>query len=153
MPSEVVVQTIVGSAEAGFSGDGGPALSAQLNAPIEVAFDAWGSMYIADRENCRVRKVTNGRIESIAGGGIGGRDLYELNSVAIDPVGIGGQPANTLYMFNALEQLRSNRWPDNQTLQSLAATFRLTRQATVLSPTVSAFIGHRLTLRTITSLS
>jgi uncharacterized protein (TIGR03437 family) len=47
-----------GTGQAGFSGDGGPAASAQLNAPNNVALDAAGNLYIADLANNRIRKLT-----------------------------------------------------------------------------------------------
>ena len=65
------ITTVAGTGEAGFSGDGGPASSAQLWAPFSVAVDASGNLYIVDRANARVRKVTiaTGVITTVAGGG------------------------------------------------------------------------------------
>lgn len=52
----------------GFSGDGGPAVRAELHEPRDVAFAADGSFYIADSRNDRVRKVDPaGIITTVAG--------------------------------------------------------------------------------------
>ncbi len=51
------ISTIAG-ASAGFSGDGGAAASAALNLPFGVAVDSSGNLYVADRNNHRVRKLT-----------------------------------------------------------------------------------------------
>ena len=53
-----IISTYAGNGSAGFSGDGGPARSAQLNGPIAVNLDAGGRLYIADWGNNRVRKVS-----------------------------------------------------------------------------------------------
>jgi uncharacterized protein (TIGR03437 family) len=54
----------------GFSGDGGPATSAELFAPVAVAVDAAGNLFIADLGNMRIRKVTpGGTITTVAGSG------------------------------------------------------------------------------------
>jgi len=64
------VSTIAGNGSAGFAGDGGPATSAQLNAPAGLAVDAANNLYIADFANNRVRKVTpDGVINTVAGTG------------------------------------------------------------------------------------
>ena len=63
---------IAGNGNAGFSGDGGAAVNAQLNNPIGVAVDTAGNIYIADANNSRIRKVTpDGNIFTIAGKGGG----------------------------------------------------------------------------------
>jgi uncharacterized protein (TIGR03437 family) len=53
----------------GYSGDGGPATSAQLNYPYGVALDAAGNLYIADTNNQRIRRVSaaTGIITTVAG--------------------------------------------------------------------------------------
>lgn len=54
-----------------FSGDGGPAVYAALNYPNGVAADSAGNLYIADTDNCRIRKVdSNGIISTLAGNGL-----------------------------------------------------------------------------------
>src|SRR5436190_1623783 len=67
------LSVIAGTGTSGFSGDGGPAVSAQLNFPVGVAVDAAGNLFIADAENNRIRKVTAaGIISTIAGTGTSG---------------------------------------------------------------------------------
>ena len=64
------IETVAGTGQMGFSGDGGPATEAALNTPYDVALDAAGNLYIADLGNSRVRRVTpDGEITTIAGGG------------------------------------------------------------------------------------
>jgi len=65
------ITTVAGNGTAGFSGDGGPAISAQLHNPSGVTVDMAGNLYIADTSNNRVREVsTTGVITTIAGNGI-----------------------------------------------------------------------------------
>jgi uncharacterized protein (TIGR03437 family) len=58
--SNGVITTVAGngSSELGYSGDGGPATSAQLWNPSGVAVDSAGNVYIADRSNQRIRMLT-----------------------------------------------------------------------------------------------
>jgi len=52
-----IINTVVGNGTCGFSGDNGPATSAQLNFPQGIAFDGSGNLYIADINNNVIRRV------------------------------------------------------------------------------------------------
>lgn len=64
-----MIRTVVGSGEAGWSGDGGAAVAARLNEPKAVALDHDGNLLIADSENHVIRKVDrrSGLITTVAG--------------------------------------------------------------------------------------
>ncbi|MEO8134314.1 MAG: hypothetical protein ABI831_10085, partial [Betaproteobacteria bacterium] len=67
-----IITTVAGDGTTGFSGDGGPATAAQFSFPYGVAVGPDGSLYIADRENNRIRRVLNGIITTVAGNGVAG---------------------------------------------------------------------------------
>jgi uncharacterized protein (TIGR03437 family) len=70
LDSQGLVRTVAGTGEPGFRGDGGPALSAQLNSPGALAVDAFDNLYIADTGNHRVRVLSPaGAIRTVAGTG------------------------------------------------------------------------------------
>ena len=65
-----IITTIAGNGRAGFSGDHGPALKASLNFPAGLCLDPMGNLYVADRNNHRIRRIdTSGIITTIAGTG------------------------------------------------------------------------------------
>jgi hypothetical protein len=67
-----LITTVAGNGIGGFSGDNGPATSAEVTYPFDVARDGAGNLYIADSANSRIRKVTReGIITTVAGGGTG----------------------------------------------------------------------------------
>lgn len=93
-----IITTVAGNGVSGCSGDGGPAIQAQLRTPDSVAVDAYGNLYIADPPNHRIRKVdTNGIITTIVGTGSAGysgdgspgaqAQLNYPNSIAVDASG------------------------------------------------------------------
>ena len=91
-----VITTIAGSGERGYRGDGGPALAAALNMPHEIRFDSRGDLYIAERDNHVVRKITmrSRTISTVAGTGKAGfsgdlgpataAELRQPHSIAFD---------------------------------------------------------------------
>ncbi len=96
------VTTIAGTGAAGFSGDGGPAVAAQLNQPSDVVADAAGNVYIADRFNNRIRKITpDGTIATYAGNGTAG-SAGDNGSAATaqlnNPAGLALDSAGHLYV-------------------------------------------------------
>src|SRR5947207_8630934 len=66
-----VITTVAGNGEAGYAGDGGPAVRASLNEPYGIAIDRSGNIFVADRLNRRVRRMdtANGSIANLAGTG------------------------------------------------------------------------------------
>jgi len=52
-----IIRTIAGQGGPGFSGDGGPSVSAGLNAPAGLVLDGSGDLYLADSGNNRVRRL------------------------------------------------------------------------------------------------
>jgi cysteine-rich repeat protein len=94
-----VITTVAGTGVGGFSGDGGPATTAQVNQPYAVAIDGRGNLFIADRGNHRIRRVdgATGEITTVAGTGESGfsgdggpatsAQLNQPRGVAVDGLG------------------------------------------------------------------
>ena len=94
-----MISTVAGTGTAGFAGDQGPAIAAQLNSPRGVTVDTQGNLFIADTGNQRVRELAarNGIITTIAGNGSKGysgdggpsarAQLNKPYAIAIDAAG------------------------------------------------------------------
>ena len=99
------ITTIAGTGAQGFSGDHGPAVRARLNLPVSVALDGSGNLYIADRENHRIRRVdASGVITTIAGVGLGrfnGRDGPSVTAVLHRPAGVALDGSGNLYIADS----------------------------------------------------
>jgi sugar lactone lactonase YvrE len=93
-----LVTTIAGTGVGGYNGDHIQAKTARLNAPWSVSLDPAGSIYVADQENHRVRKIdASGVITTVAGTGIGGfsgdgalATAATLNSPASSVIDVAG---------------------------------------------------------------
>ncbi len=101
-----MITTVAGTGESGFGGDGGPAIQAQLRFPAGVAVDSSGNLYIADRDNHRVRKVdSNGTITTVAGTGeygFGGDGGPAIQAQLRFPAGIAVDSSGNLYIADTL---------------------------------------------------
>jgi sugar lactone lactonase YvrE len=96
------ITTIAGNGSAVFSGDGGPAVSAGLNYPANVAVDNAGNLYIADEYSNRIRKVSaSGIITTVAGNGTlgsGGDSGPATSAQLYYPTGLAFDGSGNLYI-------------------------------------------------------
>ena len=103
------VTTFAGTGTKGFSGDGGPAITAQLNNPFAIARGPDGALYICDVDNHRVRRVTaDGRISTYAGNGQRGYsgDGGPARDAALnEPYELAWDKAGHLYFVERLNHL------------------------------------------------
>jgi uncharacterized repeat protein (TIGR02543 family) len=100
------ISTIAGTGNAGYSGDLGLAINAELNSPFEVAVDSSGNVYIADMSNSRIRKVdTSGYISTIVGtgnNGYSGDGGAATNAELNNPAGVAVDSSGNLYIADFL---------------------------------------------------
>jgi sugar lactone lactonase YvrE len=97
-----IITTIAGTTTAGYFGDNGPAINAQLNNPLGVAVDSSGNLYIADSYNQRIRKVTTaGVITTVAGNGtccLSGDNGPAINAQVHQPESVAVDGSGNLYI-------------------------------------------------------
>jgi len=98
-----IVTTVAGNGTAGYSGDNGPATSAELNLPWGVAIDPLGNLFISDTNNAVIRFVAagSGVITTVAGTGTpgyGGDNGPASSAQLAYPVGIAADAAGNLYI-------------------------------------------------------
>ena len=120
------ITTFAGTGERGFGGDGGPAIQAQLDAPTGVAVDGAGNLYIADRNNSRIRKVDSiGTITTIAGGGGFGEDGGPAIQARLSlPYSVAVDGAGNLYIADQYNN-RIRRVDSTGTITTIAGTGEL----------------------------
>jgi len=98
---------VAGNGHISFSGDGGPATSAQFDFPGGLAFDSAGNLYVVDGDNSRIREIAAGIINTVAGSSLQGfagdggpataAGLYNPSDVAFDSAG-------NMYIADSVDQ-------------------------------------------------
>jgi sugar lactone lactonase YvrE len=106
-----LVTLAAGNGTAGFSGDNGLATNAELNSSGGIAVDSAGNVFIADSQNNRVRRVSDGVIATVAGSGTCTRgpgppcttsDNVPATSAYLLPNGIAIDSGGNLYIIEDL---------------------------------------------------
>ncbi|OQX06606.1 MAG: hypothetical protein BWK80_50500, partial [Desulfobacteraceae bacterium IS3] len=101
-----IITTVAGTGIYGYSGDGGPAVSARFMLPLEVLSDRTGNLYICDQEASCIRKVgTDGIIITVAGTGAygySGDDGPAVNAMLDSPMELADDAAGNLYIADTL---------------------------------------------------
>jgi len=94
--------TFAGNVTRGYSGDGGPATSAQLYFPAGLALDTAGNLYVADYGNYTVRKIdTTGKISTIAGTGsygYSGDGAAATKATLAQPIAVAVDAAGNIFI-------------------------------------------------------
>ncbi len=112
-----ILTTVAGNYQSGrgYSGDNGPATSAQLKSPLGIAMDGAGNLYIADTDNFAIRKVAagTGLITTIAG--VGPANTYNCpapveggaatSALLCDPEDVATDAAGNVYIADSNNEL------------------------------------------------
>ena len=121
--SDGAITTVAGDSHPGYSGDHGPASSARLYYASSIAFDATGSLFIADSANLRIRRVAgDGIITTVAGTGVSGPSGDggpATNATLGWPDGVAVDSAGNLYIADGGRMRISKVTPDG-TITSVA---------------------------------
>lgn len=122
-----IIHTVAGTTARGYNGDNGPAVKATLTAPVGIALDASGNLYIADTGNHVIRKVaiSSGTITTVVGNGTPG---YAGDGAKVsfatqlnNPKGVAVDAAGNIYISDT-NNSRIRVVSTNGTINTIAGT-------------------------------
>jgi sugar lactone lactonase YvrE len=117
------ISTIVGNGTYGFSGDGGPGTSAEIETVYGIAADSAGHVFIADYGNCVIRELKSGKINTVAGEGqscgFSGDGSSATSAQLYYPYGVAVDSSDNMYIADT-ENLRIRKAAVGGTINTLA---------------------------------
>jgi sugar lactone lactonase YvrE len=121
------ITTIAGTGDAGYDGDGGPAVNARLNHPSALALDGAGNLYVGDFRNQVVRRIArDGIISTVAGTGtrgFNGDHLPATRAQLNEPGGVAIEPGGRLLIADGVN-FRVRRVNRDGLIETVAGTGR-----------------------------
>jgi protein gp37/sugar lactone lactonase YvrE len=125
------IATVAGNGTFGYSGDGGPAIQAQLYDPNGVFVDSSGNIFIADTDNCLIRKVSGSNISTVAGNplaspspcGFFGDGGLATSAQLAEPQGVFVDAAGNIFIADTDNSVIRKVTIANGNIQTLAGTY------------------------------
>jgi hypothetical protein len=125
-----LIQTVAGNGKQGYSGDGGPATSAQLNDPYGVFVDVFGNIFIADTDNFVIREVvaSSGNIQTVAGNAMAGAgytgDGGPATAAQLDePEGVFADGSGNIFIADTYNSVIREVTNSNGEIQTVAGSY------------------------------
>jgi sugar lactone lactonase YvrE len=147
-----IIQTVAGTGQAKWAGDGGPGVFASLNEPVALVLDG-GRLYIADQSNNRIRMLDleSGMITTVAGtgdSGYNGEGMPAVESALAGPSGLAIDQEGNLYIadtFNGRIRMIERNTGILSTVAGDGAEFRYERGVNEQSQALARPYGIAMT--------